>query len=84
MLHGWFAQAALCRDPAIKHSNGSRQTLLTQHGTKAESFAEGADQNGGFLIQPMGPIRLQGQSSASWYIRLVHKRGVACVQITLP
>ncbi len=51
---------------------------------EAWGFAKGADQGGNFSIALSGLAPLDGQSSARWDIRLVHKRGVACAQITLP
>ncbi len=51
---------------------------------EAWGFAKGADQNGNFSLELTGLTPLDGQSSATWDIRLVHTRGVACTRITLP
>ncbi len=51
---------------------------------EAWGFAKGADQNGNFSMELSGLTPLDGQSSATWDIRLVHSRGVACAQLTLP
>ncbi len=50
----------------------------------AWGFAKGADEHGNFSLQLTSLVPLDGQSSATWDIRLVHKRGVACTSITLP
>lgn len=47
-------------------------------------FAEGADQNGAFSVDIPGLVPLEGQSRATWDVRLIHARGVECVTVTLP
>jgi hypothetical protein len=47
-------------------------------------FAKGADEQGEFSFELTGLQPLEGQASATWDIRLVHRRGVACAAITLP
>ncbi len=51
---------------------------------EAWGFAEGADDHGEFSLELTGLEPLEGQSRATWDIRLVHKRGVACTAVTLP
>ncbi len=51
---------------------------------EAWGFAKGADQNGNFSTELTGLVPVEGQGSATWDIRLVHRRGVACAQVTLP
>jgi hypothetical protein len=47
-------------------------------------FAKGADEHGEFSFELTGLQPLEGQARATWDIRLVHRRGVACTEITLP
>ncbi len=51
---------------------------------EAWGFAKGADEHGEFSVQLTSLVPLDGQSEATWDIRLVHARGVACTEITLP
>ncbi len=51
---------------------------------EAWNFAHGADQQGRFSFEMLGLTPPEGQPSATWDVRLVHRRGVACAQITLP
>jgi hypothetical protein len=47
-------------------------------------LADGADQHGELAFELSDLEPPAGQESATWDIRLVHRRGVACAQITLP
>ncbi len=51
---------------------------------EAWGFAQGADEHGEFSVQLTSLLPLDGQSEATWDIRLVHARGVACTEVTLP
>lgn len=51
---------------------------------EAGGFAKGADEQGEFSFELTGLRPLEGQARATWDIRLVHRRGVACTEITLP
>jgi hypothetical protein len=51
---------------------------------EASGFAKGADEQGEFSFELTGLQPLEGQARATWDIRLVHRRGVACTEITLP
>ena len=51
---------------------------------EAWGFAKGADERGEFSVQLTSLRTLNGQSEATWDIRLVHARGVACTEVTLP
>lgn len=51
---------------------------------EAGGFAKGADEQGEFSFELTGLQPLEGQARATWDIRLVHRRGVACAAITLP
>ncbi len=51
---------------------------------EAGSFAKGADASGNFSVQLTGMAPLDGQTSAVWDVRLVHRSGVACVRVTMP
>ncbi len=51
---------------------------------EAWNFAHGADPQGRFSFELDGLVPPEGQASATWDVRLVHRRGVACAQITLP
>jgi len=44
----------------------------------------GADASGKFTHDHGGLLPLEGQTSATWDIRLIHSRGVECATITLP
>jgi hypothetical protein len=44
----------------------------------------GADASGKFTHDQGGLLPLEGQTSATWDIRLIHSRGVECATITLP
>jgi hypothetical protein len=61
-------------------------TSIIGHSMRVESdgFAKGADEQGEFSFELTGLRPLEGQASATWDIRLVHRRGVACAEITLP
>jgi hypothetical protein len=54
----------------------------------AGEFREGADEQGEFSIDlnglELGSMSLEGPYTATWDIRLIHARGVACGTITLP
>lgn len=54
----------------------------------AGEFREGADEQGEFSIDlsglELGSMSLEGPYTATWDIRLIHVRGVACATITLP
>ena len=56
------------------------------YGTRTEvnAFAQGADEKGMFSIELYGLDPIGGQSRSTWDVRLVHARGVACAEITLP
>jgi hypothetical protein len=51
-------------------------------------FRDGADQQGEFFMElsglELGQTSLEGSYTATWDIRLIHARGVACATITLP
>jgi hypothetical protein len=51
---------------------------------EASGFVNGADEHGEFSFELAGLRPLEGQASATWDIRLVHRRGVACTEISLP
>lgn len=51
---------------------------------ESSGFAKGADEHGEFSFELAGLQPLEGQARATWDIRLVHRRGVACTEITLP
>lgn len=51
---------------------------------EAWGFVKGADERGEFSVQLTSLLPLDGQSEATWDIRLVHARGVACIEVTLP
>ncbi len=51
---------------------------------ESSGFAKGADEHGEFSFELTGLQPLEGQARATWDIRLVHRRGVACTEITLP
>ena len=51
---------------------------------EAWAFARGADEHGDFSTELTGLQPLDGQSKATWDIRVVHRRGVACAEVTLP
>lgn len=48
------------------------------------AFAQGADEKGRFSIDLYGLDPIGGQSRSTWDVRVVHARGVACAEITLP
>lgn len=51
---------------------------------EASDFAHAADAHGEFSFE-LSAVRLPpGQTQATWDVRLVHRRGVACARITLP
>ncbi len=52
--------------------------------SEAWGFAKGADEHGEFSLELTGLQPLEGQTKATWDIRLVHARGVACTEITMP
>jgi hypothetical protein len=51
---------------------------------EAWAFARGADERGDFSMELTGLQPLDGQSKATWDIGVVHRRGVACAEVTLP
>ncbi len=51
---------------------------------EASGFAKTVDEHGEFSFELIGLQPLEGQANATWDIRLVHRRGVACAAITLP
>ena len=51
---------------------------------EAWGFAKGVDEHGEFSLQLTSLQPLEGQTKATWDIRLVHARGVACTEITMP
>ena len=51
---------------------------------EAWGFANGADEHGEFSLQLTSLQPLEGQTKATWDIRLVHAHGVACAEITMP
>ncbi len=62
-------------------------TGITGTGSKqveVQAFANGAEQNGYFSMEVTDIYPLPGHSSATWDVRLVHRSGVACAQVTLP
>lgn len=60
-------------------------TFSSNGGTTGISRSvEGADENGEFSFNLTGLFPVEGQSSATWDIRVVHSRGVECTAITLP
>lgn len=52
--------------------------------TEAWGFANGADAHGEFSFELHNLQPPQGQATAAWDIRLVHRRGVACAEISMP
>lgn len=54
----------------------------------AGEFREGADEQGEFSLElsglELGRMAPEGPYSAAWDIRLIHARGVACAEISLP
>jgi hypothetical protein len=51
---------------------------------EAWGFVKGANEHGEFSLELTGLQPLEGQTKATWDIRLVHARGVACTEITMP
>jgi|GEM_PF-2116196 len=47
-------------------------------------FPQGADEKGMFTLVLTGLVPLRDQSRSTWDVRLVHARGVACAEITMP
>ena len=59
------------------------RTGFTKRG-ETWGFANGADEHGEFSLQLTSLQPLEGQTKATWDIRLVHAHGVACAEITMP
>ncbi len=68
--------------PSIFYSTVGDGASSARH--EAWGFAKGADQHGEFSFELDGLEPPQGQTQATWDIRLVHRRGVACAELTLP
>ncbi len=51
---------------------------------EAYNFAQGADSQGVFTYTLEELQTLKGDTSTTWDVRIVHIRGVACVEITVP
>jgi len=67
--------------PYITHSTFNRTS--SKSGASG-SFVERADTNGKFVFELKGLLPLEGETSATWDIRFIHARGVACATVTLP
>src|SRR3972149_627282 len=50
----------------------------------ADYPSEGADQNGVFIVQEGGLRPLPDAVANFWTVKVVHSRGVACAEVTLP
>jgi hypothetical protein len=55
---------------------------------EAGQFRDGADEQGEFSMElgglELGRMSIEGPYTATWDIRLIHARGVACGEISLP
>jgi hypothetical protein len=81
---------------AVLHASGLQpgeipfifySTSISGVGTKrgeAGRFTNGANEYGEFSFELTGLQPLEGQARTTWDIRLVHRRGFACSEITLP
>lgn len=62
----------------------SAQNNLGAERIEAFDLAEGADSKGNFTYGLTDLTVLKGDTSTTWDVRVVHSRGVACAQVTVP
>jgi len=80
LLHATGLQPGEIPSVFYSTSNGAGKSSRTE----AWGFANGADAHGEFSFELHNLQPPEGQTTAAWDIRLVHRRGVACAQITVP